>query len=52
MGEWTYQSYGMGTSWLKIKNHDYTQIVSRSDLFEAGFTASSRHSTRAWPRLR
>jgi hypothetical protein len=31
----TYQIDGRGTSWLKIKNPDYSQIVGRPELFDA-----------------
>jgi bifunctional non-homologous end joining protein LigD len=29
-----YQAEGRGTSWLKIKNPDYSQMVGRRELFE------------------
>jgi ATP-dependent DNA ligase len=31
----TYQGDGRGTSWLKIKNPGYSQMVGRRELFEA-----------------
>ena len=31
----TYQTDGRGTSWLKIKNPDYTQMAGGHELFEA-----------------
>jgi bifunctional non-homologous end joining protein LigD len=31
----TYQSDGTGTSWLKIKNENYTQARGRREMFEA-----------------
>jgi hypothetical protein len=39
----TYQIDGRGTSWLKIKNPDYSQIVGRPELFDAA-TASGLSS--------
>ena len=36
VGKWadgTYRTDGRATSWLKIKNRDYTQIVDRHELF-------------------
>lgn len=35
MAEGTYQTDGRGTSWLKIKNPDYSQMAGRRELFEA-----------------
>jgi hypothetical protein len=42
----TYQSDGRSTSWLKIKNPDYTQMEGRHELF-----AEKRHEWRA-PRTK
>lgn len=30
----TYQTDGRGTSWLKIKNPEYSQVIGRRELFE------------------
>ena len=38
MAKWskgTYQCDGRGTSWLKIKNPEYSQAEGRHELFEA-----------------
>jgi hypothetical protein len=35
VGPWTYQCDGRGTSWLKVKNRDYSQMEGRHELFEA-----------------
>lgn len=35
----TYQSDGQGTSWLKIKNPDYSQMAGRRELFELAIQA-------------
>jgi ATP-dependent DNA ligase len=38
VGKWsrgTYQCDGRGTSWLKIKNPEYSQVEGRRELFEA-----------------
>jgi hypothetical protein len=34
MGRGSYVSDGRSTSWLKIKNSNYTQIPERDELFE------------------
>jgi hypothetical protein len=39
----TYQTDGRSTSWLKIKNPNYSQIVGRHELFE-------RRSIEGWSR--
>ena len=39
MAKWargTYQADGRGTSWLKIKNPDYSQLEGRHELFDSG----------------
>ena len=41
----TYQCDGRGTSWLKIKNPDYSQMKGRHELFDA-------HACGAQPRAR
>lgn len=38
VGKWVrgaYQSDGKGTSWLKVKNPNYSQMQGRRELFEA-----------------
>lgn len=40
----TYRTDGRATSWLKIKNTDYSQIVDRHELFE------TRWTFEGWPR--
>ena len=50
VGKWahgTYQPDGSRTSWLKIKNPVYSQMVDRHELFDAGRPPSPyRHATR------
>lgn len=46
VGKWTegtYRTDGRATSWLKIKNRDYTQMVDRHELF----ADQQRHEGRA-----
>jgi bifunctional non-homologous end joining protein LigD len=54
VGKWsagTYRRDGRYTSWLKIKNPDYTQIRDRHELFDAR-QASSRQSPHVARTLR
>lgn len=47
VGKWaegTYRTDGRATSWLKIKNRDYTQMVDRHELF------ADRHRHEGRPR--
>ena len=49
-GSGTYQAGG-GTSWLKIKNPEYSQIAGRRELFEARRDRRQAHRAPA-PELR
>lgn len=55
VGKWargTYQAGGRRTSWLKIKNPDYSQIRDRHELFErTGRGQPQRTGARAELRL-
>ena len=47
-GQGTYQTDGLATSWLKIKNPDYTQMRGRHEFFEPrSANATPRHSRRS-----
>src|SRR4051812_31067072 len=48
----TYQCDGRGTSWLKIKNPQYSQMEGRRELFEARCDGHQRKSQTAAPALR
>jgi bifunctional non-homologous end joining protein LigD len=55
VGKWsrgTYQCDGRGTSWLKIKNAQYSQMDGRRELFEARRDRQQRIRTIAAPELR
>jgi hypothetical protein len=41
-----YHTDGVPTSWLKVKNPDYSQVAGRRDLFER----RRHHTTHARPR--
>lgn len=43
----TYQTDTSRTSWLKIKNPDYSQMVDRHELFDAGRANSRRTLPKA-----
>jgi ATP-dependent DNA ligase len=49
----TYQCDGRGTSWLKIKNQDYSQMENRHELFESRRqpALSSRRAQAVSPAL-
>ena len=52
MAKWahgTYQTDGRSTSWLKIKNAQYSQVEGRRELFEA--SGGARRTFRAKPLL-
>jgi hypothetical protein len=42
----TYQCDGRGTSWLKVKNPEYSQIEGRHELFEANFLSGGAAARR------
>jgi ATP-dependent DNA ligase len=47
VGKWAggrYEADGVGTSWIKVKNPTYSQMVGRRELFEA--RRDSRQKTR------
>jgi bifunctional non-homologous end joining protein LigD len=48
----TYQAEGRGTSWLKIKNPEYSQMAGRRELFEPRRGAAARHPRVVAPELR
>jgi ATP-dependent DNA ligase len=51
VGKWTrgtYQTDGRSTSWLKIKNPNYSQMVDRHELFD-GRRAYHPHRPAALP---
>jgi bifunctional non-homologous end joining protein LigD len=48
----TYQTDGRGTSWLKIKNPEYSQIVDRHELFARREPPRHRHHAALRPELR
>jgi ATP-dependent DNA ligase len=48
----TYQGDGRGTSWLKIKNPEYSQMAGRRELFEARRDRRQRTLGAAAPELR
>jgi bifunctional non-homologous end joining protein LigD len=55
VGKWSrgaYQSDGRGTSWLKIKNPQYSQIVGRRELFEQRRDHSGAKHRSLTPELR
>ena len=50
VGKWaggTYRTDGRATSWLKIKNRDYTQMVDRHELFADRHRQEGRARARA-----
>ena len=47
-----YQSDGRATSWLKIKNTEYTQALGRRELFEARRERRQRRRSYRTPELR
>jgi bifunctional non-homologous end joining protein LigD len=47
----TYRTDGRATSWLKIKNPDYTQMRDRHELFGARQAGDPRGRTRKLPAL-
>ena len=54
VGKWsrgTYQCDGRRTSWLKIKNPNYSQIEGRRELFEARRDRGSRKQETTAPEL-
>jgi bifunctional non-homologous end joining protein LigD len=51
VGGRTYQADSRGTSWLKIKNPEYSQIDGRRELFEARRDMSRRRSPVRPPML-
>jgi hypothetical protein len=54
VAKWTqgrYERDGVSTSWIKIKNPEYSQIVGRRELFEAR-SDYRRRSDRLSPVLR
>jgi len=46
-----YQVGGSTTSWLKIKNPDYTQATGRHELFAARADQGNRRGRHLGPRL-
>jgi len=48
----TYQCDGRGTSWLKIKNPQYSQMEGRRELFEGRRDGHQRKRQTAAPALR
>jgi ATP-dependent DNA ligase len=48
----TYQCDGRGTSWLKIKNPNYSQMDGRRELFKARRDQRRRKRAAATPELR
>ena len=54
VGKWrcgTYRTDGRATSWLKIKNREYTQMRHRHELFAARGSGTSRSRTLVRPDL-
>jgi bifunctional non-homologous end joining protein LigD len=54
VGKWTggrYQTDGRNTSWVKIKNREYSQAIGRSELFEARRPNEKRGASQR-PELR
>jgi bifunctional non-homologous end joining protein LigD len=51
-GRGTYQTDPRGTSWLKIKNLDYTQMAGRHELFARGGVERRAGRAPARPELR
>ena len=56
VGKWMdgcYETDGVSTSWVKVRNPEYSQIAGRLELFEAR-SDHRRRRTRAWraPALR
>ena len=53
VGKWTDGTYQNGprTSWLKIKNPDYTQMEGRAELFEKRSSGEGRRVKLAPPEL-
>ncbi len=54
VGKWTggmYQADGRNTSWLKIKNSDYSQAIGRSELFDRSRQTQKRGASQR-PELR
>ena len=47
----TYQTDGRGTSWLKIKNPEYTQAVGRHELFDRRVDGVRRPGAGSFPVL-
>ncbi len=47
----TYQTDGRRTSWLKVKNPEYSQMIGRRELFDARRDRSSRHRRAITPDL-
>jgi hypothetical protein len=47
----TYQTDGRSTSWLKIKNPEYTQIQGRTELFENRIRVEGRKPRQFGPAL-
>jgi len=56
VGKWahgTYQTDGRSTSWVKIKNPEYSQIRDRHELFSAGqLERPRRRGATIHPELR
>ena len=54
VGNWaqgTYQTDGRRTSWLKVKNPDYSQMRDRHELFDARGTSARRVKLSKRPYL-
>jgi bifunctional non-homologous end joining protein LigD len=47
----TYQTDGRGTSWLKIKNPEYSQVIGRRELFENWNRTRTREGGKGAPEL-
>ena len=50
-GAGTYRTDGRSTSWLKIKNPDYTQMRDRHELFASRQATASRRRAQHRPDL-
>ena len=47
----THQCDGRGTSWLKIKNPEYSQMEARHELFTASHAGWSAHRPKSVPQF-
>src|SRR4029453_8925196 len=55
VAKWAHGNYkgdGTGTSWMKIKNPEYSQMHGRRDLFDARQRRAPRRRARRAPELR